>query len=170
MIYNQFGISYLYHSRSRIFTSVDSITKMLVQICRTSLKAMLKSSNLPLLLLLVRILFFFNYSCFLACTLATVENKRFFLWMVIMYDEYQLLHVYICTDSCGIIAMYWALPQRFSFTGDLTDAKGIEKESSMQYKDEWDTYSRILKQSNILNRTVWLDTRGNHGKVFLVEF
>ncbi|ELT94129.1 hypothetical protein CAPTEDRAFT_182321 [Capitella teleta] len=47
-------------------------------------------------------------------------------------------------------------------TGDLTDAKGIEKESSMQYKDEWDTYSRILKQSNILNRTVWLDTRGNH--------
>ena len=35
----------------------------------------------------------------------------------------------------------------------------------MQYPDEWDTYSRILKQSNILNRTIWLDTRGNHGRI-----
>jgi hypothetical protein len=55
-----------------------------------------------------------------------------------------------------IVEWYWQ-------SGDITDAKGIEKESSRQYKDEWETYSQILKESNVLNKTIWLDTRGNHG-------
>lgn len=52
---------------------------------------------------------------------------------------------------------------RLVFTGDLTDAKNADMLGSQQYIEEWATYSDILKHSGVLNKTVWLDIRGNHG-------
>ncbi|XP_074644153.1 transmembrane protein 62-like [Tubulanus polymorphus] len=47
-------------------------------------------------------------------------------------------------------------------TGDLTDAKHANNQGSEQYIDEWQDYNRIITESGILNKTVWLDIRGNH--------
>lgn len=47
-------------------------------------------------------------------------------------------------------------------SGDLTDAKNEDMLGSQQYIEEWATYSDILKHSGVLNKTVWLDIRGNH--------
>ena len=35
---------------------------------------------------------------------------------------------------------------------------------SKQYIDEWKSYRKVLKNSKVLDKTVWLDIRGNHGK------
>lgn len=51
-------------------------------------------------------------------------------------------------------------------TGDLTDAKNADMLGSQQFIEEWATYSDILKHSGVLNKTVWLDIRGNHGMKF----
>jgi len=53
-------------------------------------------------------------------------------------------------------------------SGDITDAKFADKEGSMQFQDEWKQYDRILRESGILEKTVWLDTRGNHGQLFCI--
>ena len=47
--------------------------------------------------------------------------------------------------------------------GDLTDAKDQTKINSAQYIEEWDTYSRVLKETKVEEQTKWLDIRGNHG-------
>ena len=48
-------------------------------------------------------------------------------------------------------------------SGDLTDAKNADMLGSQQYVEEWATYSDVLKNSGVLNKTTWLDIRGNHG-------
>lgn len=50
-------------------------------------------------------------------------------------------------------------------TGDLTDAKHKNRIGSEQYIDEWQTYEGILRRSKATEKYVWLDIRGNHGKV-----
>ncbi|XP_071537020.1 transmembrane protein 62-like [Panulirus ornatus] len=47
-------------------------------------------------------------------------------------------------------------------SGDLTDAKNADMLGSQQYIEEWATYSDILHSTGVLNKTVWLDIRGNH--------
>lgn len=47
-------------------------------------------------------------------------------------------------------------------SGDLTDAKDRFVISSKQYEEEWRIYSDVLQRSGVLNRTKWIDIRGNH--------
>ena len=47
--------------------------------------------------------------------------------------------------------------------GDITDAKLEDREGSQQFEDEWRQYDKVLHDTGILDKTVWLDTRGNHG-------
>lgn len=49
-------------------------------------------------------------------------------------------------------------------TGDLTDAKTADNMGSAQQIEEWKIYRNILLESEVVNKTVWLDIRGNHGK------
>lgn len=48
-------------------------------------------------------------------------------------------------------------------SGDLTDAKDRDHLGSRQYKAEWQIYHRIIEDSGVLNKSQWLDIRGNHG-------
>ncbi|XP_026297136.1 transmembrane protein 62 isoform X2 [Apis mellifera] len=49
-------------------------------------------------------------------------------------------------------------------SGDLTDAKAKDKMGSKQILEEWQYYKRILDDTEISKRTLWLDVRGNHGR------
>lgn len=53
-------------------------------------------------------------------------------------------------------------PQLVLITGDLTDAKARDLTGSMQYEDEWVTYQKILAESKVTKRYIWLDIKGNH--------
>lgn len=35
-------------------------------------------------------------------------------------------------------------------------------------REEWEAYKSAVDESGILNKTVWLDLPGNHGKVLIV--
>lgn len=48
-------------------------------------------------------------------------------------------------------------------SGDLVDGRGRNFFVSDQYDDEWKLYSDILTTAQVVNRTSWLDLRGNHG-------
>lgn len=48
--------------------------------------------------------------------------------------------------------------------GDLTDAKDVYRLGSKQYKEEWEEYYNVLKETKVEDKTKWLDLRGNHGK------
>jgi len=61
-----------------------------------------------------------------------------------------------------VIIIYLFLAS-FCDAGDITDAKLEDREGSRQFEDEWKQYDRILQDTGILDKTVWLDTRGNHG-------
>lgn len=47
-------------------------------------------------------------------------------------------------------------------SGDLTDAKTKDMLGSRQFAEEWTSYYSVLKDTQVMNKTVWLDIRGNH--------
>lgn len=50
-------------------------------------------------------------------------------------------------------------------SGDLTDARDPDILGSSQHEREWEIYKESIQSSGVLNKTKWLDIRGNHGQL-----
>lgn len=48
-------------------------------------------------------------------------------------------------------------------SGDLTDARDNDFIGARQYVREWQIYNDLLARSNVRNKTIWMDIKGNHG-------
>ncbi|XP_020604256.1 transmembrane protein 62-like [Orbicella faveolata] len=62
-----------------------------------------------------------------------------------------------CNENIDVIR-----PVAVLATGDLTDAKDMYRLGSKQYKEEWEEYYNVLKETKVEDKTKWLDLRGNH--------
>ena len=56
-------------------------------------------------------------------------------------------------------------PKAVVLTGDLTDAKTIDKLGSRQFEAEWKIYRETMQKCGAFDKNsdqIWLDIRGNH--------
>ncbi|KAK3863323.1 hypothetical protein Pcinc_030893 [Petrolisthes cinctipes] len=105
-----------------------------------------------------------NTTTSLDATLGTEDNNL--MWFMQISD----LHLSVFHDPSratefrkfASITTATIRPAVVLASGDLTDAKKVDMLGSQQYIEEWATYSDVLRNSGVLNLTVWLDIRGNH--------
>ncbi|XP_026682870.1 transmembrane protein 62-like [Diaphorina citri] len=67
-----------------------------------------------------------------------------------------------CNETVDIIHPSLVIASGKYTLGDLTDAKEKNELGSQQYEEEWQHYWNTLQSTHITNKTIWLDTRGNH--------
>ncbi|KAK6636235.1 hypothetical protein RUM43_009893 [Polyplax serrata] len=94
------------------------------------------------------------------------DSFEHLMWFVQISD----IHVSIFHDSTRVTELQEFCertipainPSLVLATGDLTDAKTADNMGSAQQIEEWEIYRNILIESEVVNKTVWLDIRGNH--------
>lgn len=94
------------------------------------------------------------------------DNPRHLMWFMQISDIHISLYldptrishlIEFCNRTVDIIR-----PSVVLASGDLTDAKTSNFLGSQQHEQEWRWYRDVLRDTNVLNKTTWLDIRGNH--------
>lgn len=49
-------------------------------------------------------------------------------------------------------------------SGDLVDGRAKAELGSDQFEEEWQIYQTVLKKSKVMEKTKWIDIKGNHGE------
>lgn len=94
------------------------------------------------------------------------DSPRHVMWFLQISDLHISLYldptrvshlIDFCNRTVDIIR-----PSVVLASGDLTDAKTANFLGSKQHEQEWRWYRDVLRDTNVLNKTTWLDIRGNH--------
>ncbi|KAL1394659.1 hypothetical protein pipiens_003011 [Culex pipiens pipiens] len=94
------------------------------------------------------------------------DSPRHLMWFLQISDIHISLYldptriphlIDFCNRTVDIIR-----PSVVLASGDLTDAKTSNFLGSQQHEQEWRWYREVLRETNVLNKTTWLDIRGNH--------
>ncbi|KAG9509324.1 Neprilysin-2 [Fragariocoptes setiger] len=93
------------------------------------------------------------------------DNPSDLIWFLQVTDIHisRLGHKSRKTDLLQFATEYVSTikPSVVLVTGDITDGRTRFSETGQQL-EEWQAYQDVITKSNVLNRTAWLDIRGNH--------